>query len=124
TDGPLIVISSPHARKGEVWETYKRQFGPQGDPRILVAQAASRTMNSTLSQRVVDRALERDPQAASAEYLAQFRSDLEAFITLELIESAVDRGVTVRPPLPGVVYHAFTDPSGGAHDAYTLGIGH
>jgi phage terminase large subunit-like protein len=28
TFGPLIVISSPHARRGELWETYRRHFGP------------------------------------------------------------------------------------------------
>lgn len=30
----------------------------------------------------------------------------------------------VRPPQPDVLYHAFDDPSGGAHDSYTLGIAH
>jgi hypothetical protein len=44
THGPLIAISSPYARKGELWTTFKRDYGPQGDPRILVAHAASRDM--------------------------------------------------------------------------------
>ena len=49
THGPLIAISSPYARKGELWTTFKRDYGPQGDPRILVAHAASREMNPTLA---------------------------------------------------------------------------
>ena len=31
TGGPLIAISSPHARRGELWEAYRRHFGPTGD---------------------------------------------------------------------------------------------
>ena len=60
TGGPLIIASSPYARRGELWETYRRHFGADGDPLILVAQGASRDFNPSLSQSVVDRALERD----------------------------------------------------------------
>jgi hypothetical protein len=67
TGGPLICISSPHAKRGELYSTFKRHFGPAGHELILVAKAASRVMNPSLSQRVVDRATEEDPEAASAE---------------------------------------------------------
>lgn len=56
TNGPLIVVSSPYARRGEVYGAYKRDFGPNGDPLILVAKGASRTFNPTLSEHVVARA--------------------------------------------------------------------
>ena len=68
TGGPLIVASSPYARKGVLWDVYKRHFGPDGDPLILVAQAPSRTLNPSLPQRVVDRALEEDRAKNTAEY--------------------------------------------------------
>jgi hypothetical protein len=42
TQGPLIAISSPYARRGALWETYRRHYGPDGDPSILVAQGATR----------------------------------------------------------------------------------
>ena len=29
TGGPLIVISSPYARRGAVWEAFQRHFGPR-----------------------------------------------------------------------------------------------
>jgi hypothetical protein len=61
THGPLIAISSPYARRGELWTTFKRHYGPQGDPRILVAHAASREMNPTLRQADIDREMDRDP---------------------------------------------------------------
>jgi hypothetical protein len=73
TGGPLFMISSPYARRGVLWETYDKHYGAKGDPLILVAQGTSRQFNPTLPQAVVDRALERDPAAASAEWLAQFR---------------------------------------------------
>jgi hypothetical protein len=61
--GPLICISSPYARKGALWDTYRRHYGPTGDEMILVAQGPSRAFNPDLPQSVVDRALERDPLA-------------------------------------------------------------
>lgn len=124
TRGPLLVITSPHARRGEVWSTYRRHYGPAGDSRLLVLQAASRTMNPSLPQSVVDRAIERDAAAASAEYLAQFRVDLEPFVSREVAEAAVDTGVFERPFASGIAYHAFVDPSGGSHDSMTCGIAH
>ena len=36
--GPLICISSPYARRGALWETYRRHYGADGDPAILVAR--------------------------------------------------------------------------------------
>ena len=32
TGGPLICISSPHAKRGELYATFKRHFGAAGDP--------------------------------------------------------------------------------------------
>ena len=89
TSGPLIIASSPYARRGVLWSTYKRHYGPDGDPLILVAQGASRDFNPSLPQAVVDRALERDHAAASAEFLAQFRSDLESFVSAEVVQACV-----------------------------------
>jgi hypothetical protein len=124
TGGLLLAISSPYAMQGELWNTYKRDFGPDGDPLILVAKAASRVMNPTLPQKVVDRAYAKDAAWAAAEYGAEFRSDVAGFVDLAVVESAVSRGVAVRPALSGVTFSAFCDPSGGKSDAMTLAIGH
>lgn len=124
TGGPLIAISSPHARRGELYATHKRHFGPQGDPLILVAQGSSRAFNSSLPQAVVDRAMERDASVASAEYGGLFRADLEAFVSHDVIDAAIDVGVRERAPIEGVRYFGFTDPSGGARDAMTLAVAH
>ena len=93
TGGPLVIITTPYARVGEVWNLYDRHFGAKGDPLRLVVQGTSCEFNPTLPASVVERALERDPAAGAAEYLAQFRTDIESFVTRELVEAA-----TVRPP--------------------------
>jgi hypothetical protein len=124
TNGLLTCISSPYARRGAVYETWSRHFGEKGDPRILVAQGASRTFNPSLPQKVVDRAMERDASAASAEYLGLFRSDLEAFISREAVEACVDRGMFERAPSVNAQYVGLVAPSGGSSDAMTAAVAH
>jgi hypothetical protein len=123
TGGPLILASSPHARRGVLWEVFRRHYGARGDPLVLVAHGPSRTLNPSLSQRVVDRALEKDRARATAEYLAEFRTDVEGFVTLEVVESCVGDHREMLPAA-GVTYRAFVDPSGGSEDAMTLAIAH
>jgi hypothetical protein len=123
TGGPLILASSPYAKRGELFNTHRKHYGPDGDPAVLVAQGTSRDFNPTLSQRVVERALERDYAAASAEYLAQFRSDIESFVSHEVVTSCVG-GHFEMAPLDQHRYFAFVDPSGGSADSMTLAISH
>ena len=120
--GKLIALSSPYARRGALWDHYSKHYGKPGD--ILVAQAASRVMNPTLPGHLVKQALERDPAAAGAEYLAQFRSDVETFVQVEAITACTANGRLELPPITGVRYSAFVDPSGGSKDAFTLAIAH
>ena len=124
TGGPLVCISSPYARRGELWNAYKRDFGAKGDRLVLVAKAASRTLNPTLSQRVVDRAYERDPAAAAAEFGGEFRTDIESFVSREVIDAATVPGRLRIPSIAGEHYVGFVDPSGGAQDSMTLGVAH
>ena len=124
SQGPLIIASSPYAKRGVLFETHRKHFGPEGDPLILVAQGTSRDFNSTLPQSVVDRALERDQAAASAEYLAQFRSDIDTFVNPEVVRACVG-GHFEMAPMAQHRYFAFTDPSGGSGtDSFTLAIAH
>lgn len=124
TGGPMFLISSPYARKGELWRIYQKHYGAGGDPLILVAQADSRAMNATLPQSVIDRAFERDPASAAAEYGAEFRRDIEGFVAREAVLACVSPAAFERPKEHYKVYAAFTDPSGGSSDSFTLAIGH
>jgi hypothetical protein len=124
TGGILACISSPYARRGELYNAWKRDFGPNGDAEILVAKAASRVMNPTLSEKRVARAYERDAAVASAEYGAEFCTDVESFVAREVVEAAVVPGRFELPRMSGVNYRAFVDPSGGSADDMTLSISH
>ncbi|SDR31249.1 hypothetical protein SAMN05519103_01924 [Rhizobiales bacterium GAS113] len=124
TGGPLIVISSPYAKRGELYGAFRRHYGANGDRLVLVAKGASRTFNPTLPQKVVDRAYERDAAVASAEYGGEFRNDVAAFVNREVVEACVAPGRYELPPVSGVRYIGFVDPSGGSADAMTLAIGH
>jgi hypothetical protein len=124
TNGLLCAISSPYARRGELYQTYRRDFGDGGDPAILVAKAASRTMNPLLPEAFVARAYARDPVAAAAEFGGDFRTDVESFIGREAVDAAVAPGRLELPPIRGENYIGFVDPSGGSVDAFTLAIAH
>jgi hypothetical protein len=119
----LIGISSPYRRAGLLHQKWRDHYGKDGDD-VLVIRAPSRTLNPTLPQSLIDAEMARDPAVARAEWLAEWRDDIATFVNRELIESAVDVGVTVRPPVPGVSYRAFCDPSGGVSDSFCLAIAH
>lgn len=119
----LIAISSPYARRGILWEQYRKNWGKDGSG-VLVWQGATAAMNPSLDPRVIAEALEADPAAAAAEYLAEFRRDVESFVAREAVEGCVIPGRRELPPVPGVGYIAHTDPSGGGSDSFTLAIGH
>ena len=78
----LIAISSPYARRGVLWDMYRRYFGTD-DARVLVWQADTRSMNPTVPERVIADAYERDESAAWAEYGAQFWRDIESYVSEE-----------------------------------------
>jgi hypothetical protein len=68
--------------------------------------------------------LEEDPSAATAEYLAEFRADIESFISKEALDAVTNWRALELPPLPGRRYEGFVDPSGGSNDSFTLTIAH
>jgi hypothetical protein len=72
----LLCASSPYARRGALWNAYRRHWG-KDDAAALIWKAPTRLMNPTIPQRLVDEALEDDPAAAAAEWLAEFRTDIK-----------------------------------------------
>ena len=119
----LFGISSPHGRTGILHQKFTESYG-KDDPDVLVIRAPSRMLNPTLSQKLIDDALVRDPERAASEYLAEFRSDVGDFLDRDLLASATDRGVTVRPPAPQIEYVGAADPSGGRGDSFAVAIAH
>lgn len=119
----LLAASSPYARRGALWDAYRRHYGKDGP--VLVWRASTRTMNPTVPDDVIADAYERDPASAAAEYGAEFRQDVETFLTREVVDAAITPGVHELPPVAGITtYTAFVDPSGGSADSMTLAIAH
>jgi len=118
----LLAGSSPYAKRGELWDNYRRFYGKPGP--VLVWQAPTKTMNPTVPARVIDEAYERDEVAAAAEYGAQFRSDLESYVAREVVDAAIVPDRHELPPMSGAAYVGFVDPSGGSADSMTLAIAH
>jgi terminase large subunit-like protein len=119
----LLCISTAYAKAGVLFEAYREHYG-QSDDHVLVWQADTRTMNPTLNEKIIQRELEKDPESARAEWLGEFREDLEAAFSLEAIEACIIRGRDELPASSAIAYRAFADPSGGQRDAFTLGIAH
>lgn len=81
-------------------------------------------MNPTVPQEFIDKEIARDPDAGGAEWLAQFREDVEAAFSAELIEACVIPHRGDLPPSPELSYRSFDDVSGGRGDYWTKAIGH
>jgi len=84
----LLGISTPYSKSGPLYESFRNKWG-KDDPDVLIWKAPTRIMNPTISERTIDKALKEDYSAAKAEWLAEFREDLETFLSSEMIEAAI-----------------------------------
>ena len=119
----LLGITSPYRKSGLAYGKWAKFYG-RDDNDVLVIQAPSRTLNPTLDQAEIDKDILEDPARMRAEWFAEWRDDVGGWLELETIEAAVDRSVTVRPPLPNLYYRSGVDASGGRHDSFTCAIAH
>ena len=120
----LLCISSPYAKRGALWDAYRRHYGQDGDP-VLVWQADTRSMNPMVEEKVISEAYQQDEAAAAAEYGALFRRDIESFVSAEAVDAVMMPGRYELPPMPSEFsYVGFVDPSGGLQDSMTLAIAH
>lgn len=120
--GMLLVGSSPYRRTGPLWDAYRRHYGKQSA--TLFWKAPTLTMNRAAPAEEIARAYEDDPAKAAAEYGAEFRTDIESFVSREAVDACVASGCHERPPRSGVRYVGFVDPSGGSADAMTVAVAH
>jgi hypothetical protein len=120
----LLCSSSPYARRGALWDTFKRYYG-SADPNILVWKAPTKVMNPTVEQSYIDEEMEKDSAKATAEYYAEFRTDVDSYVSREVVEACVDDGVFERAPISSLRYFGMTDPSGGSGaDSFTVAVTH
>jgi hypothetical protein len=124
TRGVLIGISTPYMRGGLLFDKHRKFFGTD-DPNVLVVQSPTIAFNPTIDQDAIAAALIDDPESARAEWNAEWRSDISAFLDDILIERAVDLHRPLElPPRQDIKYRAFADPGGGQHDHFTIAVAH
>lgn len=121
---PMVVgLSSPYARRGLLWDRYDEFFGKE-DSDAFVWKAPTLLMHDTPEiQAVVEAEYIKDHISAAAEYGAEFRTDVVAFVG-EAEVDAVTGDHEFLPPVPGTKYVAWVDPSGGSVDSFALAIAH
>ena len=119
----LLVASSPYARRGTLWDAYRKHFGKDGDP-VLVWQSDTRSMNPSVPQAFIDQHMAEDEARARAEYLGEFRIDIENLFVRENVVANVTPCCAERPREYYKTYVGFVDPSGGSSDSMTLAIAH
>jgi hypothetical protein len=119
----LVGISSPYRRSGLLFEKWRDHFGHDDDD-VLVVHGPTLTFNPTVDRKIIDDAVARDPAAASAEWLAQWRDDISGFLDAQWIDRAATLPAGELPPQAGQSYVAFLDPSGGRSDAMVCAIAH
>ncbi len=126
-DAMIVMLSSPYAKRGELWENFRKAFGKDDQTRYLVWQADTLSMRPSddpeLLGEIKDE-YEDDPESAKAEYGALFRTDLENIYSRTNLERCSIAGRFEEPYRKGTRYRAFVDPSGGSSDSYVLAIGH
>lgn len=126
TDGLLIGISSPWAKRGLLYGKYQKHFGQPGD--VLVVKGPTTLFNPTLNPQVIADALADDPEAAKTEWLGEFREGIASFVDRDVIESCVRSRPLILPPRSGLQYTGFVDPAGGGQgknaDQFTMAIGY
>lgn len=120
----LIGISSPYAKRGLLYRKWKENWGKDG--RTLVLRAPTWRMNPSLPRDgdFIRAEFDEDPASAKAEFGAEWRDDIEQYVSEDVVEACVVAGLRERAPIQGLRYLAFVDPSGGSQDAMTLAIGH
>ena len=106
-DGRIVLISSAYRKSGLIYQRWLKHYG-KNSPDALVVRAPSRAFNPTIPAAVVNDALAQDAEAASAEWLSQWRSDVGDFVDRSTVEVAVDHGVNERPPTAGTMLDLWT----------------
>jgi hypothetical protein len=119
----LLIASSPYAKRGALYAAFREHWA-KDDARILVWRGTTLEMNPRFDAAMVERAYEDDAPRASAEFGAEFRDDIAAFVTREVIDACTVPGRYELAPISTIRYSAFVDPSGGSADSMTLGIAH
>jgi len=120
----LIALSSPYSKKGMLYQRYRKNYG-KSDSSTLIWRADTRSMNPTISEKIIQSAYEEDPVAAASEWGAQFRRDVESFVSEAAVTAVTIAERHELPPVEEIRYYGYCDPAGGSgKDSMTVAIAH
>lgn len=123
-DSLLVVISSVYSRRGIFYETFRLHEGADDSP-VLTCRAPTRMLNPTVPEHAITAALAQDESSARAEYLGEWRADLEALLSRELLDRCTVARRVELPAASELHYVGFVDPSGGSGaDSFTAAVAH
>lgn len=80
----VILISTPSAKQGLLWQFFKEGFDIPGR---FTAQAATTLMNPVISEEFIERERKRDPDYCTREFDAIFAERTQNFFPEELLDS-------------------------------------
>lgn len=121
TGSKLILISTPSAKMGLLWKYFDDGFR---EHKRLTAQAETLFINPLVNREFLEKEKKRDIDNYRREFLAQFAEKVEAFLSYELVDSALKLAGDL-PYREGSQYFAGIDASGLAgRDKFALAITH
>jgi hypothetical protein len=123
TEGKLVILSSPYAQTGALWDLHRKHFG-RDESSTLVWVASAPDMHPTLPRDYLARMEQDDPEAYRSEVLGEFRAGLATLFDPDALQACVVPCRRELPPDWTISYKAFADPSGGSRDHFTLAIAH
>ena len=105
--GIWIGISTGYRKIGLLYQKWRDHFGHDGDD-VLVVQGPSSQFNPSLDLGMIERATAADPEAAESEWGGGFRGDINAFLSDDVIERAIDHARPLELPPRNLRYTAFS----------------
>ena len=89
----LIKISTPHAKRGIVWDEFRRR----GELTHAVWQVPTTAMNLNVSREMLEHERERNLEEYKREYSAEFVENVVSWIDPEALILLIVPGRTARP---------------------------
>ena len=107
--GIWIGISTGYRKIGLLYQKWRDHFSYDGDD-VLVVQGPSSQFNPSLDLGMIERATAADPEAAESEWGGGFRGDINAFLSDDVVERAIDHARPLELPPSQFPLHGFFRP--------------
>ena len=109
--GQILYVGSPWAPFGPVYNWFIDGFGKPTANRIVIRARGTDMNPAYWTQERAERLKSEDPDLWATECAAEFASQAESFLPVELVSAAVRELPYELPPAPGSQYVAAIDPA-------------